>query len=518
MPQINVTKLQIASERLQQNKEFFARLVVPNSPNTLNENGDAIVRYTFRVVDAAIHCNRKERAQVLRVIDSVFNKIQKQRYHFRTLLDGADGLSIGASTTGIVGAINGWNPIGWVLLGLTAAQTGSQIGMAVEGNKAKEAFQVAFESANDTIKDRLKDMHCIKFYNGMTKLIAKIKEVYSVVDANQMFMMLVLPIVAATSVQSVTINQELVKSIIANYANFYLDTNADAFLNDILSADQKYKDGMSDAELGMSFRAQLESGRMSLFNGTILGISLVNTVFKGILANTQGVLRATIFALSGSVSAGTANLVPSMMSTFARLSSILGRVTVVLSVIVIGFSIYSLVDRANEVKELDRKITESREKCWKMYKGIIDFAIGLKSPQEVPTIASLVGKRFALRSTHGSYISLQPDEANWPLSLVPWIKEWEHLTLQPIGSNGHYGLKATHGRTFARIWPGGEGSKVDTQTYGSDWERLEVVSCPNDTFAFKSSFDTYIRACPNGRVDCQTFIGPWEQFELILLE
>jgi hypothetical protein len=518
MTQINYANLEITNERLQQNREFFSRLVVPHAPHTFNDNGNAIVRLTFDVVDAAIHCSSKELAQVRKVIDSVYDGIQNQRYHFRTLLDGADGLSIGASATGIAGAVNGWNPIGWVLLGITAAQTGSQIGMMVEGNKAKEAFQVAFASANDTIKHRLKDTYCIKFYNSMTKMIAKIKEIYSVVDANQMFMMLVLPIVAATTVQSVSVDLALMKSIIANYANFYMDTNANGFISDILLADVNYKEGVSDTELAASFRVQLESGRMSLFNGMIVGLSLANTVLKDILVNTQGVIRATVFALTGSVSSSTATLFPKMMNTFSRLSNILGPVTVVLSVVVIGLSIYSLVDRANEVKELDEKIREAREKSCKLYKGIIDFAIGLKNPSEITGIARFVGKRFAVRSVHGSYISLQPHEANWALSLVPWIQAWEELTLVPIGKDGHYGLKATHGKTFARVWPGGEGSKVDTQVYGSDWEKLQIVSCADSKVAFKSHCNTFLRAWANGRVDTQTFIGPWEQFELILLE
>jgi hypothetical protein len=367
--------------RLQMHREFFARLVTSGNRDVLNGVGDRIADLLLENATAALNCSEQDRQKVLKVVKDVHDELQEARYHFRTLLDGADGLSIGASATGFVGVANGWNPVGWIMMALSMAQAGSQIGMMVEGNKAKSRFMILLNEAHKEIKKRLSNASCIDFVNSMAKLTEEIKMVHPSVDPAQMYSMLILPLMSVALSGQHAMNRTFVRITMANYANFYLNTNAGDIVKNILAMDKALSKGDSLDDLVLNLRTMFERGLMPAWNGVLIGLSLSRAVFTGVLHWQEKTISAAINAFSGVATSGHI-AIPKFMIWFSRLSKFLGPATMVLSVITIGFNIYSLVDRAKEMEMLDEKIKTSRKNNEDYLNGIFDFVAALKNPSE----------------------------------------------------------------------------------------------------------------------------------------
>jgi len=138
-----------------------------------------------------------------------------------------------------------------------------------------------------------------------------------------------------------------------------------------------------------------------------------------------------------------------------------------------------------------------------------------------PLVTDLNGGscKYALKSVaHGHYLRAHPGGENSKVDTQTYIGSYEKFTFQNLGS-GQYSIRSAHG-TYLRAKPGGEGAKVDLQTYVGSLERFQLkfegVSSNHAVYSFRSIYDTYIRSHPGGegsKVD-QTYVGGWEKFEV----
>jgi len=94
-------------------------------------------------------------------------------------------------------------------------------------------------------------------------------------------------------------------------------------------------------------------------------------------------------------------------------------------------------------------------------------------------------------------------------------REWERYFVIGLPNN-QVALSTCH-NTFLRAHPGGEGSKLDLQTFIGPWEHFTLVPLDGgQAWAIQSCHGTYLRAHPGGegsKIDLQVKIGPWERFQ-----
>jgi hypothetical protein len=131
--------------------------------------------------------------------------------------------------------------------------------------------------------------------------------------------------------------------------------------------------------------------------------------------------------------------------------------------------------------------------------------------------------KVAIMSWHGSFLRAHPGGEYSKVDASPALGDWERFTLLQV--DGKWAIKSIHG-TYIRAHAGGEGSTVDTQTFPGPYEQfnIEIQGTPaylpylNRLVSIRTAHGTYVRAHPGGqgsKVDIQTFVGPWEKWRVV---
>jgi hypothetical protein len=141
--------------------------------------------------------------------------------------------------------------------------------------------------------------------------------------------------------------------------------------------------------------------------------------------------------------------------------------------------------------------------------------------QEAPAnpFAVVREEKVALKTHHGTYVRAHPGGEGSRVDIQTYIGEWEKFTLLYL-QNGKVALRTIH-NTYIRTHPGREGSKVDIQNQINVWETYDLIRNPNGTVSFRSIHGTYLRAHPGregATLDTQTYLDAWEQYQLVSLE